>query len=55
MLKKYYGVFDFYENPFGEAQYYTDDLNDAKDFVKEYIKEFEDECYIKILTKEVNV
>lgn len=55
MFKKYYGVFDFYEKPFGEELLFTDDLNEAKEFIKEYTEECDDECYIKILTMEVRV
>lgn len=55
MISRYYGVIDFYENPFGEALYFTEDLNDTKEFVKDYIKECDGECYAKIITKEVRV
>lgn len=55
MTKKYYGVFDFYENPFGEQIFVSDNFKEATEFCKEYNKECDGECRLKILEKEVRI
>lgn len=55
MISEYHCVTDFFINPFGEAVYITKNLDDAKEFAKDYIKEFKEydgKRYVKIITKE---
>lgn len=37
-------VRDYYENPFGEAVYVTDDIEDAYDFCGQYEYDTDGEC-----------
>lgn len=41
-------VFDFYENPFGEAIYVTHDMDDCRKFCEEYAKAVDGECNLRI-------
>lgn len=41
-------VKDYYENLFGESVYVTNDLEDAKQFVEQFIDDTDGECNLKI-------
>lgn len=55
MFKTVYGVFDFYENQFGEQIFESTDFKEIEKFCKEYIEECDGECRLKILKKEVRI
>ena len=47
-----YEIYDFIENPFGVLIYATDTLRDCKMFCREYLKETDGECKVKIKVNE---
>lgn len=55
MFETIYGVFDFYENPFGDEVFETTDFKEVKKFCKEYTEECDGECKLKILKREIRI